>query len=99
MQNLMEISFDYYKVFYEVARSHSITLAASHLCLTQPTVTKYIQNLEAALGCQLFVRSQKGASVFSGRSATPASRWDRLRKSSESIPQIRMEKSRSVPLS
>lgn len=26
MQNLMEISFDYYKVFYEVARSHSITL-------------------------------------------------------------------------
>ena len=63
MQNLMEISFDYYKVFYEVARSHSITLAASHLCLTQPTVTKYIQNLEAALGCQLFVRSQKGVSM------------------------------------
>lgn len=63
MQNLMEISFDYYKVFYEVARSHSITLAASRLCLTQPTVTKYIQNLEAALGCQLFVRSQKGVSM------------------------------------
>lgn len=35
----------------------------SHLCLTQPTVTKYIQNLEAALGCQLFVRSQKGVSM------------------------------------
>lgn len=63
MQNLMEISFDYYKVFYEVARSHSITLAASHLCLTQPTVTKYIQNLESALGCQLFVRSQKGVAM------------------------------------
>lgn len=69
MQNLMEISFDYYKVFYEVARSHSITLAASHLCLTQPTVTKYIQNLESALGCQLFVRSQKGGIHDRGRSA------------------------------
>ena len=46
MQNLMEISFDYYKVFYEVARSHSITLAASHLCLTQPTVTKYIMDMK-----------------------------------------------------
>lgn len=63
MQNLMEISFDYYKVFYEVARSHSITLAASHLCLTQPTVTKYIKNLEAVLNCQLFLRSQKGVSL------------------------------------
>ncbi len=63
MQNLMEISFDYYKVFYEVARCHSITLAASHLCLTQPTVSKYIQNLESALNCQLFVRSQKGVSL------------------------------------
>ena len=103
MQNLMEISFDYYKVFYEVARSHSITLAASHLCLTQPTVTKYIQNLEAALGCQLFVRSQKGVSMTEEgqrlfrQISHPASRWDRLRKSSECIPQIRMEKSRSVP--
>ena len=65
MQNLMEISFDYYKVFYEVARSHSITLAASHLCLTQPTVTKYIKNLEAVLNCQLFLRSQKGVSLTS----------------------------------
>lgn len=86
MQNLMEISFDYYKVFYEVARSHSITLAASHLCLTQPTVTKYIKNLEAVLNCQLFLRSQKGVSLtsevsaFIARSAIPASKWDRLRR-------------------
>ena len=69
MQNLMEISFDYYKVFYEVARSHSITLAASHLCLTQPTVTKYIKNLEAVLNCQLFLRSQKGGFPDIGGSA------------------------------
>ena len=56
----MDISFDYYKVFYEVAKSQSITHAAHQLCLTQPTVTKYIQNLERELGCRLFLRSQKG---------------------------------------
>ena len=50
----MDISFDYYKIFYEVARAKSISLAAQHLCLTQPTITKYIQNLEQNLHCQLF---------------------------------------------
>lgn len=56
----MDISFDYYKIFYEVARCKSITLAAHRLCLTQPTVSKYIQNLEQDLGCKVFLRSQKG---------------------------------------
>lgn len=56
----MDISFDYYKIFYEVATCKSITLAAHRLCLTQPTVSKYIQNLEQELGCKLFIRSQKG---------------------------------------
>lgn len=59
----MDISFDYYKIFYETARCKSITLAAHRLCLTQPTVTKYIQNLEQELGCRLFLRSQKGVSL------------------------------------
>lgn len=56
----MDISYDYYKIFYEVAKCSSITLAAQHLCLTQPTVSKYIQNLEQEVGCILFHRSQKG---------------------------------------
>lgn len=59
----MDISFDYYKVFYEVVKSKSITLAAHRLNLTQPTVSKYIQNLELDLGCRLFIRSQKGVSL------------------------------------
>lgn len=59
----MSISFDYYKVFYETAKCKNITLAAHRLCLTQPTVSKYIQNLEQDLGCRLFDRSQKGVSL------------------------------------
>ena len=59
----MDISFDYYKVFYEVARCQNITQAALNLCLTQPTVTKYIHNLEDMLQCkvnlQLWVKVKK----------------------------------------
>ena len=35
--NKIDISYDYYKIFYEVAKRKNITLAAQHLCLTQPT--------------------------------------------------------------
>ena len=59
----MDISFDYYKIFYEVANAKNISLAAQHLCLTQPTVTKYIQNLEQELQCKLFLRSRKGVTL------------------------------------
>ena len=59
----MDISFDYYKVFYEVARCQNITQAALNLCLTQPTVTKYIHNLEDMLQCKLFNRSQNGVTL------------------------------------
>ena len=61
--NGINISFDYYKVFYETAKCKNITLAAQKLCLTQPTVSKCIQNLEHDLECRLFYRSQKGVSL------------------------------------
>ena len=56
----MSTSFDYYKVFYYAASSGSITLAAQKLFLSQPTVSRSIQNLEHDLGCTLFIRSKKG---------------------------------------
>ena len=56
-------NFEYYKVFYYCARYHNLTAAANKLCLTQPAVTKTIQNLETALDCKLFVRSKKGVSL------------------------------------
>lgn len=59
----MSANFEYYKVFYYCARYRNITVAANKLSLTQPAVTKTIQNLEAALGIQLFHRSKKGVSL------------------------------------
>ncbi|MBR3397836.1 MAG: LysR family transcriptional regulator [Lachnospiraceae bacterium] len=56
----MAVTLDYYKSFYAVALSGSVTRAAEKLCLTPPTVTKAIQALEQQLDCQLFIRSARG---------------------------------------
>lgn len=56
----MSASFDYYRIFYYVGKTGSITAAASALFLTQPTVSHAIRNLEKDLGCTLFLRTKKG---------------------------------------
>lgn len=59
----MSVNFDYYKVFYYVAKYENITLAAKALFLSQPTVSHYIKNLENELNCVLFLRSKKGVTL------------------------------------
>lgn len=59
----MSANFEYYKIFYYVAKYRNITTAARELSLTQPSVTKVIKNLESQLGCQLFTRSKKGVTL------------------------------------
>ena len=56
----MQISYDYYRIFYYVAKFKSFTRAAEVLFSNQPNVTRAIKNLEAELGCILFVRSNRG---------------------------------------
>lgn len=56
----MSAGFDAYEVFYRVALEQNITAAARELFLTQPTVSRTLQNLEHELGCILFERSKKG---------------------------------------
>lgn len=56
----MSANFDYYKIFYCVAKCGSISSAAKQLYLSQPTVSYSIANLEKELGCTLFVRTKKG---------------------------------------
>ncbi|MEK5175844.1 LysR family transcriptional regulator [Heyndrickxia sp. FSL W8-0496] len=45
--------------FLEVAKYNSFSLAAEHLYITQPTISKMIKNLEKELGVSLFDRSKK----------------------------------------
>ena len=59
----MSAFFEYYKIFYFVARTGSITKAANFLSVTQPSVTKSVHSLEKQLGCSLFIRSKKGVAL------------------------------------
>lgn len=61
----MSASFDSYKVFFYVGKYGNITHAASALFLSQSTVSRCIQNLEAELGCKLFERFQHGVTLTS----------------------------------
>lgn len=56
----MNINFELYKVFYEVANEGSISKGANKLMISQPAVTQSIQTLENELGGKLFTRTPKG---------------------------------------
>lgn len=59
----MNISYDYYRVFYYVAKCRSITQAAAILMNNQPNVTRIIKKLENELACVLFTRSRQGVQL------------------------------------
>lgn len=56
----MNSNFEYYKIFYYVAKYANLTKAAAALQTSQPAVTRTIHKLEASLGCRLFIRSKAG---------------------------------------
>lgn len=56
----MAINYEYYKVFYYVAKYKKISLAAEKLYVSQPAVTQTIQKLEDQLGGNLLVRTKSG---------------------------------------
>lgn len=59
----MQISWEWYRVFYYAARYGNFSRAAEVMLSDQPNVTRTVRNLEAALGCQLFVRSNRGCTL------------------------------------
>ncbi|MGN1084128.1 MAG: LysR family transcriptional regulator [Lachnospiraceae bacterium] len=59
----MFISYDYYRIFYYVAKYGNFTQAAEALMNNQPNITRTIKNLESELGCTLFVRSNRGVTL------------------------------------
>ena len=56
----MNISYDYYRVFYYVAKLGNISQAAKVLMNNQPNLTRIIKTLESELGCPLFQRTNRG---------------------------------------
>ena len=57
-----EPGWDLYRTFASVMREGSLSGAARALALTQPTVARHVDALEAHLGRRLFMRSQRGLS-------------------------------------
>ena len=56
----MAANFEYYKIFYYVAKYRNITQAAKILLNNQPNLTRAIKTLESELGCPLFIRNNRG---------------------------------------
>ncbi len=59
----MNITYDYYRIFYYVAKHGGISQGAKALLCGQPNVSKTIQILESQLGCKLLVRSNRGTTL------------------------------------
>ena len=59
----MQTNYEYYKIFYYVAKYLNITRAASALKTSQPSVSRCMQCLEHDLDCTLFIRSKRGVTL------------------------------------
>ncbi len=59
----MNISYDHYRIFYNVAKYKSFTRAAEVMYSNQPNLTRAIKTLERQLGCTLFERTNKGVKL------------------------------------
>lgn len=62
----IEPCWEHYRTLLAVIREGSLSAAARQLGLTQPTIGRHIDALEAALGLALFTRSQGGLSPTEG---------------------------------
>lgn len=59
----MNINYEYYRVFYYVAKYKNLTQAAEAMHNNQPNISRIIRLLEHELGCNLLVRSNRGISL------------------------------------
>ncbi|WP_090691469.1 LysR family transcriptional regulator [Paraburkholderia phenazinium] len=67
------------KYFLAVAENQSFRLAAERINITQPSITRQIQDLEEMLGARLFDRTPQGVKMtVAGESLAPHSAGVRL---------------------
>lgn len=56
----MNVNFEYYRIFYYVAKYNNFTKAARALNNSQPNITRAMNCLEHEINCILFVRTNRG---------------------------------------
>ena len=60
---IMYVDWEYYKIFYYVAKYQNFTKAARVLGNNQPNITHSMNRLESQLNCVLFIRSNRGVTL------------------------------------
>ena len=59
----MDVNFEYYKIFYYVAKYRNFTKAAHTLGNSQPNVTRAMNCLEQQMGTTLLIRNNRGVQL------------------------------------
>ena len=59
----MYVDWEYFKIFYYVAKYQNFTKAARVLGSNQPNITHSMNRLESQLNCVLFIRSNRGVTL------------------------------------
>ncbi len=59
----MNINYEYYRIFYYVAKYKNLTQAAEILHNNQPNISRTMKQMEQEMGCKLLVRSNRGISL------------------------------------
>ncbi|MBP3507952.1 MAG: LysR family transcriptional regulator [Lachnospiraceae bacterium] len=59
----MNINYEYYRIFYYVAKYKNLTQAAEMLHNNQPNISRTMKQMEEEMGCKLLVRSNRGISL------------------------------------
>jgi len=59
----MNINFEYYKIFYIIAKNKNITKAAEELNISQPAISRMLKTMEEQMYTKLFLRKTKGVSL------------------------------------
>ncbi len=59
----MNINYEYYRIFYYVAKHKNLTQTAKILHSNQPNISRTIKLLEHEIGCDLLIRSNRGISL------------------------------------
>lgn len=59
----MNVNYEYYRIFYYVAKYKNLTQAAEILHNNQPNISRTIKQMEQEMGCKLLVRSNRGISL------------------------------------
>ena len=52
----VNINFEYYKVFYVIAKNKNITKAANELNISQPAISRMLKTMEDQMNTKLFIR-------------------------------------------